>query len=176
MQITKLAHFNIEWQVLRVSLDFSTVESTQQAVRRLYEYLDTPLHYYDTTLNKVWRMSVLLNMTQTMLQGLKRKTPTLAFLREVEAREETIRELRERVSEDYKVLKRYQEFRWDERYELESMENYEVSQLQIVLYDVSKKIAQAVKKGLDPDVTQQELQHYIRMLKFTIANKLVTEK
>lgn len=93
---SKLVLYNFEWQSLRTSLDFSTLETTEKSIKKLADYLDD-----QSDVNKVWRVLNLLAATRMGFSGQRSLIKDTGKMADLENRDEIVKTLRERLSEKF---------------------------------------------------------------------------
>jgi hypothetical protein len=95
----KLTLYNFEWQALRTSLDFSTLETTEKCIKKLSDYLGD-----QENVNKVWRVLNLLSATRMGFSGQRTLLKDNGRLADLENRDELIKAFRERLSKKFADL------------------------------------------------------------------------
>lgn len=163
MQIQKMALYNIDWQVLRVSLSFSSMETVQASCNKLLEYMNDDIIGYDTRSNKLWRVINLLNAAVMGLNGQLKLAKTEEREEVVKAMITFIQMFRTSWQEEYHSSDK--QFRWDEAIEWSFLEATPRAEVEKVLQSlVKRKNFAAEFKKMQVSKTRPELLKYLEML------------
>lgn len=95
----KLTLYNFEWQALRTSLDFSSLESTEASIKKISDYLGS-----QDDINKVWRVLNLLSATRMGFSGQRIILKDNKRLGDLENRDEIVKALREKLSSKFSEM------------------------------------------------------------------------
>lgn len=177
MHVHKLCLYNFDWQILRVGLNFTNADNVQVTVKKLEEYLESPLSEDDTRLNRLWRILNLLNATMMGYRGQRKrfsdKPERIEMLDMLEA---IITSYRSIIQQEYQLFKE-KEFHWDYAAELERLKSASLDNLLSVRESLGKRRKFATdKKKVDVKQTRPELVTYIDMLDVAIRHKATKEE
>lgn len=157
--------YNIEWQTLRVNLDFSSPTKITETFKKLDQYLLEEPKGYDTHDNKLWRILNLLNATRMGLNGqIKRFADNFDKVVQLDKMSGMVASYRDNIKEEYDSRKE-KHFRWEEDEERNALSLANEDDLNKVYRSLRarRKFAKDYKK-VKIEKTRPELLFYIWML------------
>lgn len=148
--------YEFDWQLLRVTLDFSTLSTTMVSIERLKAYL-AKHNYRPRAVYKV------INLTAAVAMGFnsppsKKKRDITDMLRIVQTFRESI------TTEEYLKCKDLTEWHLDTEERQSSLRSASSKDIHLVKQDLTKRWVSYLKRDIQKAHTRPELLEYINML------------